>query len=169
MKQTMIFLGIVCLFLLVSCAPAGEVEAPAAEEAPSLEADIAAIKKVGEQEIATFVAGDVEAVLALFTADFEVMAPNQPAVRGEAARKWVMDFLGQFDFEAKPYSNEEVEVDGDLAYHRYSLEFTGTPKSGGDPVHEMGTGMHILKRQSDGSWKITKDIWTPGAPATPGT
>ena len=167
MKRLFILTGLVCLsfMLLPACAPEEVQEAePATEEGPSIEADIEAIKRVGEQEVAAVIAGDAEAFRAVFAADFEVMPPNQPAIRGEAARQWIADFVGQFDFEAKPYSNEEVEVDGDLAYHRYSFEFIGTPKAGGDPVHEKGSGLHILKRQSDGSWKFVKDIWTPEAP-----
>lgn len=168
MKRTMFLCGMLWVVQLLSCAPAGEVEAPIAEEAPSMEADIEAIKKVGEQELAAANAGDVDAFLAIIADDIEMMPPNQPAVKGEAARQWVAGFMAQVNLEIKPYADEEVEVDGDLAVHRYSFEWTATPKEGGDPIHEKGAGLHVLRRQPDGSWKIEKDIWTPDAPPSTG-
>ena len=62
------------------------------------------------------------------------------------------------------YSNQEVLVDGDLAYHRYSYEVTVTPKDGGDGYSTSGDGIQILQRQQDGSWKIKKDIWNSDSP-----
>lgn len=128
------------------------------------EADVEAIKNVTSQEVTAVNAGDVEALLALISNDIEIIPPNQPSVRGEQAKQWIRGFMEQSTLQMQPYSNEGIVVDGDLAFHRFSFEWTATPKEGGDSVTERGAGVHILRRQPDGSWKVAIDIWNPEAP-----
>jgi ketosteroid isomerase-like protein len=130
------------------------------------EADVEAIKRAVKQEVTATNAGDLESFFAILSADNEIIPPNQPAVRGEQARQWLRDFMDQFTMQLEPYSNEEVVVAGDLAFHRYSFEWTVSPKGGGDSITERGAGIHILQRQQDGSWVLVKDIWNPETPPT---
>ena len=60
----------------------------------------------------------------------------------------------------EPFRHEEIVVSGDWAFQRYSYELTMTPKGDSDPMRIRGHGIHILRRQDGGSWKITKDVWT---------
>jgi ketosteroid isomerase-like protein len=40
-----------------------------------------------------------------------------------------------------------------------------TPKAAGaKPTTETIKGLHVLRRQTDGSWKIIQDIWNNDAP-----
>lgn len=78
MKST----GILSLVGLFVCLGAC---APAAEEAPTTEADVAAINSVREQEIEAGRAGDVELFLALLTEDAVYLPPNEPVLKGKAA------------------------------------------------------------------------------------
>lgn len=164
MKPLCFFMGSICLIalLLPACAPAPVSETPA-EEAPSTEADIEAIKNVIQQEITAVNAGDLESFLEVFAPDVEIIPPNQPAVRGEQARQWARNFMGQVAIQVA-YSNEEFTVAGDIGVHRCSLDATFSPKDGGDSIQERGAGIHILRRQPDGSWKIAWDIWNTDAP-----
>jgi len=59
-----------------------------------------------------------------------------------------------------PFKDEEILVSGDLALQRYTYELTVTPKAGGDPVELSGYGFHVFERQRDGSWKLSKDMWS---------
>lgn len=174
MRNLVILLGVVCLaFMLVpACAPQAEQEAqPVAEEAPSTEADMAALQALVDKEIASINDGDVEALLTLVTEDTVCMPPNEPAIVGkEALQKWGQDLLSQFTIELTG-STEEVQVSGDWALQRYSMTVTMTPTAGGESVQENGKGIHIYERQSDGSWKLARDIWNmdnppPGEPTT---
>jgi uncharacterized protein (TIGR02246 family) len=163
MRFLMILMGVVCLALPACTPPPEEQAEPAVEEARNTEADVEAIKNVGREEIAAANAGDPERFISILSDDIEVIPYGQPAVRGEQARQWLREFLDQATLQVA-YTNEEVVVDGDLGIHRYSFEWTVTPKGGGDSVQERGAGIHVMRRQSDGSWKIATDIWTPDAP-----
>ena len=59
---------------------------------------------------------------------------------------------------------EEIEVAGDWAFSRGTYTFTGTKKAGGKPIQIIGKFIHILKRQPDGSWKLTRDCWNHDKP-----
>ncbi len=62
------------------------------------------------------------------------------------------------------YETDEIEVAGDLTYERYTGRWTVTPKDGSDAVEQAFKGIHILRRQTDGSWKIARDIWNSDEP-----
>ena len=56
-------------------------------------------------------------------------------------------------------NNEEVQVAGDWAFSRGTYTLSITPKAGGEEIFIDGKYMTILKRQTDGSWKIHRDIF----------
>ncbi len=161
-SQTHFFILISMVVALAACAPA--TQEPAAEEPPCTEADMEAINKVLEQEVAAINAGDVEAFVALFTDDAVLMAPGEPAVIGtEAVRSWAQDFSDQFTVQYT-VTSEEIVVAGNWAFQRLSATLTLTPAAGGDPIREGIKGIHICQRQPDGSWKLTRDIWNSDSP-----
>jgi ketosteroid isomerase-like protein len=53
----------------------------------------------------------------------------------------------------------ELEAAGDLAYHTYVYTWLTTPRAGGEAKVSSGKGLHILRRQADGPWKIAREIW----------
>ena len=38
-----------------------------------------------------------------------------------------------------------------------------TPRAGGEAVTETFKGIHVYRRQADGSWKIAQDAWNMDA------
>ena len=61
-------------------------------------------------------------------------------------------------------STASVDVAGDYAIETGSYELTFTPK-GGKPMHDKGNYLMVWKNQSDGSWKIYRDInYSDGPP-----
>ena len=54
---------------------------------------------------------------------------------------------------------EEVEVSGDLAFGRGIAEVELRSLSNGETEISTAKYLNILKRQTDGSWKTTHDIW----------
>lgn len=98
----------------------------------------------------------------LFTADATVLPPGQPMIAGtDALRKF---YTEAFKDKAFAVSREPttVELDGNLAYTigNYTKWSTG---AGGKPLTEMGKYVLVWKKQKDGSWKISADIWNAGA------
>ncbi len=57
------------------------------------------------------------------------------------------------------YTGSDVTVAGDWAIERYVGTVMMTPKAGGETITETIKGIHIYRRQPDGSWRIAQDIW----------
>jgi ketosteroid isomerase-like protein len=119
--------------------------------------DIAAIKALGPALDKAAVSGDWNALTALFTEDAMLMGPNSPTVKGRAN---LMDSLESSGMTVSKHKVEYTEVDGygDIAYGVCSW----TEKSsveGADPIEENGKILGILRRQSNGTWRIARWSW----------
>ena len=128
------------------------------------EADVDAINQLREQEVAALRDGQVDAFLARFTDDCVVMPPDVATITGhEGLRSWAESFLEQFEMRGE-YTSSNVTVAGDWAIERYTGAMTVTPRAGGESVEESVRGIHIYRRQADGTWRIAQDIWTTDVP-----
>jgi uncharacterized protein (TIGR02246 family) len=157
---------IVCL-VFAFCAPPPEPQHEA-EEAPSTEADVEAIKSVNVALINALNSSDASAAVALVTDNAVDLPPNRPAVIGkEAIRSFVQS---DFDRVTMNFNEEivEVEVDGDLAVIWTNYTVTLTPKDGGEPIENKGKWLKVLKRLPDGSWKFSRNIWNSDNPPPEG-
>jgi ketosteroid isomerase-like protein len=109
------------------------------------------VKAVGE--------GDFETYNAILTDGAVFMPPDSFAKEGEELRRWLCDFLERFKVEWIEFVHGNVEVAGDLALHEYIYRWRVTPKDGGNTNVIGGKGIHIVRRQRNGSWKIAREIW----------
>jgi len=145
-------------------------KAPQAEPAgqatqANTEKDVAAINAVQDREVALVATGNADSLITIATSDAELMPPDEPGVHGrDAMRKWAETVFGQATMSGR-YTSSDVTVSGDLAVARYTADLTMTPKAGGAPVTEKIKGIHVMKRQPDGTWKIAQDVWNSDAPA----
>jgi len=148
----------------------GTVACAKAAEAPITDpvADKAAVDAVRNREISALNSGVADSMVTVYAEDILMMAPNEAAVTGSAAlRRWIDTTFSQVTMTGR-YTSSSVEVSGDLAVDHYTGEITVTPKAaGGKPMTETIKGLHILRRQADGSWKITQDIWNNDPPPPP--
>jgi len=128
-------------------------------------ADKAAIATITEQEMAAFSSGDINALENLASDDIKIMPPNEPAVTGkEALRTWAENLYSMVNIQGE-YTSSDLTLAGDWAFERLTFNLTMTPVNGGESIQETGKGIHIYKRQADGSWKIAQDIWNTDNPA----
>jgi ketosteroid isomerase-like protein len=82
-------------------------------------------------------------------------------------RRWLDTTFAQVTLSGQ-YTSSEVTVSGDWAVDRYAGTLTATPKGGGAPMQEQIKGVHIMRRDTDGTWRIAQDIWnTDAAPPPP--
>jgi ketosteroid isomerase-like protein len=132
----------------------------------SLEMDLQRAVAVTDEEAAAMRTGDFARYLAILSDDALFLPPNSKPMEGNELREWLRDFVERFTVEWRTFVHEEAVAVADLAYHRYSYCWTVTPKSGGAPTLARGKGMHILRRQADGAWKMSRNIWN-AAPAPP--
>ncbi|WP_136656462.1 DUF4440 domain-containing protein [Nitratireductor sp. XY-223] len=103
--------------------------------------------------------GDAAGCAAFFTEDVTLLPPDQPMVRGrEAFVETYRDRMRQNT--GGTHTNELVGygVEGDLAYQigTYAIADADPP--------EQGKFVNILKRQPDGSWKVSVSIFNSDVP-----
>jgi uncharacterized protein (TIGR02246 family) len=159
LAKMLLFTLIVCTCVLfISCR----------KEAGALQEDIAAIEAVSNARAEAFRNSNAAGIAAYFTEDALLMAPDQPVLKGrEAVAAYYQSLFNTYIPALKSYY-DEVEVAGDLAYGRGTAEVMLTPKQGGEALKSTAKYMNILKRQPDGSWKTTHDIWNSNEPTQVG-
>jgi uncharacterized protein (TIGR02246 family) len=102
-------------------------------------------------------AGDVEAVLELMTPDVVFLVAGQPAMKGrDAFEKGLRSALAAHAIESHS-EIEEIEVSGDMAFSRTKLSVTITSKHGGTPLLRTGHTLSILRKGTDGRWRLSRD------------
>jgi uncharacterized protein (TIGR02246 family) len=121
--------------------------------------DVAAITSMSKARATAFNNSDAMAIAEHFTEEAILMAPGQPATVGKAAVRAYYQAIFDKYVPALESHYEEVEVAGDLAYGRGIATVRLTPKQGGASTTSKAKYLNILKRQADGSWKTTHDIW----------
>jgi uncharacterized protein (TIGR02246 family) len=168
MKHLFILSGVACLsfMLMPSCAPqAEEQDEPVAQEAPSTEADVAAIKNSMEKWEKATMAADVDGIMSLFTDTIIYMPPNVPALTGEqSVRDFSQEAHAKNSIDEAEFTSMEVKVIGDWAFDRGTYSEKITPKAGGESMQALGKYIAILEKQADGSWKYTHVIWNSDTP-----
>jgi uncharacterized protein (TIGR02246 family) len=136
--------------------------------ATDLKADEAAIRKADADWVEAARSKRVDAWLAFYTEDAVVLPPNDKVANGrEGARKSVADLLSlpALSITWQP-TNVAVARSGDLAYltGAYSISFKG---DNGEPLTDQGKLLEVWKKQPDGKWLCTADIWNSDLPASP--
>ncbi|MBL7187027.1 MAG: DUF4440 domain-containing protein [Phycisphaerae bacterium] len=130
-------------------------------------ADVAAIEELLDLYAVAMNTGDLELWLSLHTDDIVKMPPDAPASFGqEQLRANLEPLFDNFTFEMAIYT-VETQVDGDLGYSWCFYTSLMTPKAGGEPIFTDGKALSILKRQPDGSWKLSHDCFNSNVPPAP--
>jgi uncharacterized protein (TIGR02246 family) len=104
--------------------------------------------------IAASLAGDAQAVAALYSETAEVIAPGAPVQRGRAA----IAAFWQKSFEPAPpkamqLETQSIESAGDLAYETGNVTIVAR-----DGATSQARYLVVWKRE-DGRWKLHRDIW----------
>jgi len=161
MRRSVLSLGVVLIVLtFLSCV---QQTNPVVEETMSTEADIEAVNKAIEAWIDNVNANDPDGLIGLTCSDLEVIPPGEHPVSDVEAQNLYRSFMEHSTVALKP-TTTEVVVSGDWAFRRYGYELTLTPKDGGGPFIMIGHGIHMFKRQEDGSWCLAKDLWNSVPP-----
>ena len=102
--------------------------------------------------------GDVEAEVKRFEPNGVYMWPGVPAIEGhEALRKWFEMRFSKYEIELKS-ETLEIEVAGEWAFERGRSVAKIRPRDGGDVQVVRGKYLNILRKQSDGTWRISRRI-----------
>ena len=111
-----------------------------------------AIEATVDRYVAASNEGDAEALTELYAEDAVLLPPDHEPIHGRQA---IGEFWHQGTDAGLEVSTLRLEVDGNVAYliGRYRLPPT--------EQEEADSGQYVLclKRQTDGTWKLTADIW----------
>jgi ketosteroid isomerase-like protein len=123
------------------------------------EQDRQQIFAVTDEEKAAIEADDIGRYLALLSDDAIFMPQNVRTKTGDELRRWLAEFLERVTIKYHDFAHGETIIRGDLAYHAYTCSWTAVPKSGGQPTLMYFKGVHLLRKQPGGAWKISRGIW----------
>jgi len=132
---------------------------PAAPKRPSFAEDLAAITAFNAKYLGSINAGDIKTLSALTDDDHIIFPPNRKPVFGKAANDASNgSAFERFNFD-ETWTPEETVVDGNLAYQRGTFTTSSVPKAGGDKRSVSGAFLRIYRRQPDGQWRMTHDMF----------
>lgn len=104
--------------------------------------------------------GDAAAASAMYANDAILLPANNKVAKGRnAVDKTTAAMLRTAKVIAVTFKTTDLVVTGDFAIETgaYDMTVQGPPPKG-TPVRDVGKYVTIWKRQSDGSWKIFRDI-----------
>jgi len=134
---------------------------------PTLTEARAAIDATNQKAVAAMLAGDAVTASAHYADDAVVMMPGMTRMNGhaeiEAGFKGMMESM---KVNAAQFTTNDVTLGGDLAVETGTFSMTTTMKNA-KPTTEQGEYLTVWKRQTDGSWKIIRDINNADPVATP--
>ena len=158
------FLTIIPLVFLLCLTFGCQKQAEEAKPTVDIEADVEAIKSLSNEIMKAYNEGDLEALTAIVAEDVVFMPPGEPALIGkEAMRNW-HDF-DKISIDVN-ITVEEVQVLGDWAFMRDIWIGSGTQKDSGEKFEFNNKGLYLLRRQTDGSWKMSYVIFNRNIPRT---
>lgn len=143
-------LSVIPFALLLLAAPLQGQDAPraaAAEPLPSVTLPASLDRVLRDYEKA-WRAGDVDALVALFTEDGFVMQPGRPPARGRAAMAAVYRGQGGGDLKLRALAFAEGDV---VSYIIGAYGY-------GDAPGDMGKFTLTLRREPGGRWMIASDM-----------
>jgi ketosteroid isomerase-like protein len=132
---------------------------PGAPSKPSFAEDLAAITAFNAKYLGSINAGDIKTLSGLTDDDHIILIPNRAPIVGKAANDAANgSAFERFQFD-ESWTPEETVIDGDLAYQRGTFTTSSTPKAGGDKRVVSGAFLRIYRRQPDGQWRMTRDMF----------
>ena len=122
----------------------------------------AAIRASEDTFVARVLRSDWTALAALYAPNAVFMPPNQPAVEGRPAiETWMLAFPPLKEFGLTVL---DVGGEGDLAYVRGTYRMRFTPPKAAQPVSDHGKFVEVRRKQPDGSWSMSADIFNSDLP-----
>jgi uncharacterized protein (TIGR02246 family) len=107
--------------------------------------------------------GDIAAAVEFYTEDAKFLHPNTEIISGKQAIKEFFETGRAFGLRRISFKGLEAGLDGNLAYERGVINMDIAPE-GGQAMKDKGKYLVVMKRQTDGSWKVAVDIWNSDLP-----
>lgn len=145
---------VAAVMVLGGCATQVPVSNPAA--------DLAAITAFNVRYLAAINSGDLATLSRLTDEDHIMLMPGRAPLAGKAANDAANGrYIEQYN-TVERWNPIETVIEGSLAYQRGTFTSTATPKGGGAARTVSGSFLRIYRRQPDGSWRMTRDMFNSG-------
>ena len=105
-----------------------------------------------------FARGDAKALAAMYTADAIAFPPDSEMIRGNEAIGNFWKTTRDSGVQSATLTTVDVGRSGDVAYEVGKVSLSIQP-AGKEPTTAAAKYLVVWKRQSDGSWKLHRDIW----------
>lgn len=127
-------------------------------------AQLAAITAFNARYLKAINDGDIATLSSLTNDDHMMISPNRPPVTGKAANDAANGRTFQVSKIDESWTPVETVIDGDLAYQRGTFTVVARPKAAGAIRTTHGNFLRIYRRQPDGSWWMTRDMFSSDQP-----
>jgi len=148
------------LAMIVGCSP---------QPAVDLDAERDALMSADRTWFEAYAASDTPADVfaAKMTDDASLLPPDAPMARGKEAIHEVITMLEGLPGFSVAWSSDVADVGsgGDLGYTRGTYEINMDGPDG--PITIIGKYITIWKKQADGTWMVTQDMFNQDAPTPP--
>jgi len=129
-------------------------------------ADLAAISAFNARYLKAINDGDITSFSNLTNADHMMISPGRAPITGKAANDAVNGRTFEQTKIDETWTPKETVIDGSLAYQRGTFTVVASPKGGGASRTTRGNFLRIYRRQRDGSWWMTRDMFSGDQPAS---
>ncbi len=150
------FTSIVVIFL-------GGCDQPKSEDI-SRSDDISAIRSLQNNWNQAVETSNVDGYLSVLDEQIELIPTDAPPINGkEGYREMLEQVFNTSTFNIEVVDEGTIEVDGNMAYTRYDyiIHTTSTTSDSkeSETISTYRKFLDVMRRQSDGSWKVYKHIW----------
>jgi uncharacterized protein (TIGR02246 family) len=129
-----------------------------------------AINKLHQREMEASKKWDVDTLASLWTNDIVTLTADEPALIGKDANRASVERLrnesGDLQIADYILSFNEVKVIEDWAFEWGTYSGTVKPAAGGEALRATGKVIRVLKKDSDGSWKIARAMYNSDGDGT---
>ena len=138
-----------------------------AQSTPTLAEDLAAIAEFNRKYLKALNDEDIDTLASLTTEDHILISSGRAPTVGKAANDAAnARVFKQFDI-VETWTPLETVVDGNLAYQRGTFTVEATPRAGGATTKTSGNFLRIYRRQPNGEWRMTRDMFNSTPQAGP--
>ncbi|MFK8052860.1 MAG: DUF4440 domain-containing protein [Woeseiaceae bacterium] len=120
--------------------------------------DEQAIRAHADAWLTHYLAGDIDALMALYEPDAVVALHDQPVLRGKKAiRAYFAPGMGKADVIFK-LNIEKIDVSGNRAWLVSQYWLQSTDKVSGYVYEDAGRSLIVYRKGNDGRWRMVADI-----------
>ena len=147
---------------VVLCTLVAVISSPAHAGSKGNDEDVrearAAIETANAKFSQVFARGDAGALAAMYTPDAIAFPPDSEMIRGNEAIGTFWKTTRDGGVQSATLTTVDVERSGDVAYEVGQVSLTIQPV-GKEQTTAAAKYVVVRKRQSDGSWRLHRDIW----------